>query len=145
MDKEFVKNATKLSKLLEYFSELDKVHVYVEKDISLFIYNIYVTYNEFRGKEKMYCIDTKHYIEYKRRYSDKANYNICLTAEQALKNDIVIDKSEIFSKHLVKVVFKINQYSNMDKDKLSETIEDWFFVENNILRRRFDNYKRVHK
>jgi len=145
MNSELIKSATRLSKLLEYFSELDKVHVYVEKDISLFIYNIYVTYNEFRGKEKMYCIDTKHYISYKKRYSDKASYNICFTAERALKNDIIIDKSEIFSKHLVKVIFKINQHSNMNKDKLSETIDDWSFVENNILRRRFDNYKKAHK
>jgi len=93
----------------------------------------------------MFCIDVQHYVKYKRKYSDLAKYNICLVCEQARKNDIVIDKSEIFSKHLINVILKVKHSRNVEEEDLSITIEDWRFIRNNILQRRFDNYKKLHK
>ena len=145
MNNILIKNSIKVCKLLEYFYTLDKVHVYIEKDIASFAYNLFALYNEFRGKQKMFCIDAQHYVKYKRKYSDLAKYNICLVCEQARKNDIVIDKSEIFSKHLVKVVLRLNYFSDMNDEIRSNTLNEWQFVRENIFQRRFDNYKKAHK
>lgn len=146
MNNVLIKNSIKVCKLLEHFYELDKVHVYIErdKDIASFAYNLFAMYNEFRGKQKMFCIDAQHYVTYKKRYSDKAKYNICLMCEQAEKNDIVIDKSEIFSKHLIKIILKLNHFSDMDDETRGNTLDEWHFVRENIFQRRFDNYKRAH-
>ena len=65
--------------------------------------------------------------------------------EQAEKNDIVIDKSEIFSKHLIKIILKLNYFSDMDDETRGNTLNEWRFVRKNIFQRRFDNYKKMHK
>ena len=145
MNKELIKGAIKLSKLLEHFSELDKVHVYIGKDVSSCAYNLYALYNNFRGKEKMFCIDAQHYVKYKRKYSDLASYNICFTCESSSKNEIIIDKSEIFSKHLINVILRIKHIHNVEEEDLSTTLNDWRFVRENIFQRRFNLYKKAHK
>ena len=142
MNERLIKEATTLSKLLEHFSGLDKVHLYIKDDVGLLAYRTSVLYNKFRGKEKMYCIDAQHYIKYKKKYSDMANYNICFVCELALENKIVIDKSKIFSKHLINVIFKVNNSKNMSEKELFENTKEWYFIEDNILKRRFENYKR---
>lgn len=145
MNNVLIKNSIKVCKLLEHFYELDKVHVYIENDIASFASHIYYLYQKFRGNEKTYCIDVKHYVNYKRKYSNFAKYNICLSCEQSDRNDIVIDKSEIFSKHLIKIILKLNHFSDMDDKTRENTLNDWYFVEDNIFQRRFDNYKKAHK
>lgn len=139
MNKTLIKNSIKVCKLLEHFYNLDKVHVYVDKEIDLFAYQLFVTYNEFRGRQKMFCIDAEHYIKYKNKYSDLANFNIALVCEEFVENDIVIDKSEIFSKHLIKIILKINFKND---DKRLETFNEWKFIRDNIFQRRFNNYKK---
>ena len=68
-----------------------------------------------------------------------ANFNIALVCEEFVENDIVIDKSEIFSKHLIKIILKINFKND---DKRLETFNEWKFIRDNIFQRRFNNYKK---